>query len=227
MRQRRHVKLITRWRTLCSIAAVAVVAVGAALSSSDAQARVDPSTGGRTATIVSPDTVAIATGGGTVTVTGVDSFVASFGLNSKRPAGFTGGGAAQGRINYDRHAQIANGRHVNVPVTLMSAELSTSPSPNGTGGRAQIVGDCTATAAECPAGSSSVLVDVTDSTDTGSGDVFNISFCTGTATSIPPANCGLAEGGTAIRTGNVQIRQGPPSGGTTAPTAAQAPRLRP
>jgi hypothetical protein len=225
MRQHRLVKRITR--TFCSLATVAVVAVGAALSSSDAQGRVDPLAQQPTVSQLSADTVAIVTGGGTVMVTGIDSFVASFGLNAKRPAGFTGGGAAQGRINYDRHAQVSGGRHVNVPVTLMSAELSASPSPNGTGGRAQIVGDCTATAAECPTGSSSVLVDVTDGTDTGSGDVFNISFCTGAATSNPPGGtCTLAEGGTAIRTGNVQIRQGPPSGGTTAPTAMRAPRIR-
>src|SRR5207247_5913842 len=156
MRQHRVVKRITLWRTLCSIAAVAVVAVGAALSSSDAQGRVDPSAQQPTGSQLSADTVAIVTGGGTVTVTGVPDFVASFGLPATRPAGFTGGGAAQGRINYDRHTQMAS-RHVNVPVTLMSAELAVNPSPNGTGGRAQIVGDCTAPATECPTGFSAVL----------------------------------------------------------------------
>lgn len=225
MRQHKLVKRITRWRALSSFAAAVAVAVGAALSSSDALGRVDP-LAQPTGSAFSLDTVALVTGGGTVTVTAVPNFVASFGLNAKRPAGFTGGGAAQGRINYDRHAQVAD-RHVNVPVTLMSAELSTTPSPNGRGGRAQIVGDCTATGTECPAGTSSVFVEVTDASDTGAGDVFNISFCTGPANTLPPSPCGLAEGGTSIRTGQIQIRPTFGGGSAQAPAHVAAPRLTP
>jgi hypothetical protein len=226
MRQNRLVKRITPWRTLYSIAAVIVVAFGAALSSSDAQGRVDPSAQQPTGTALSPDAVGLVTGGGTVTVTAATNFVASFGLNAKRPAGFTSGGTAVGRISYDRHTQMAS-RHVNVPVTLMSLELAANPSPNGTGGRAQIVGDCDATGAECPAGFSAVLVQVTDGSDTGTGDVFNISFCTGAATSNPPAQCGPAEGGTEIRTGQIQIRASASGGSAQVPTHASAPRLKP
>ena len=227
MRQHRLIRRITLWRTLCSIAAVVVVAVGAALSSSDAQGRVDPSAQQPTGSQLSADTVAIVTGGGTVTVNGTPDFVASFGLTAKRPAGFTGGGAAQGRINYDRHTQMAS-RHVNAPVTLMSAELAVNPSPNGTGGRAQIVGDCQATGAECPSGFLAVLVEVTDGSDTGTSDMFNISFCTGAATSNPPAGgCAFTEGGAALRTGQIQIRASGGGGSAQVPTHASAPRLRP
>ena len=88
MRQHRLVKRITPWRTLCSIAAVVVVAFGAALSSSDAQGRVDPSAQQSTGTTLSPDTLGIATGGGTVKVTAVPvDIISSFGINGKRPAG--------------------------------------------------------------------------------------------------------------------------------------------
>src|SRR5438128_1386887 len=97
------------------------------------------------------DTAALVTGGGTVLAAPLDpNTVASFGLNARRPAGFTGGGAAQGRINYDKHA-MASGRHVNVPVVLMEAVIT----PNGTGGQASLVGDCTAPGAECPTGTKS------------------------------------------------------------------------
>ena len=79
--------------------------------------------------VLSADVAGIVTGGGTVVVTGVpENVLASFGLNARRPPGFTGGGAATGRINYDKHADVA-GRHVNVPVVLMEGEISANPTP--------------------------------------------------------------------------------------------------
>jgi len=230
MRQHRLVKRITRSRALCSIAAVVVVAFGAALSSSDAQGRVDPLAQQQAGTQLSPDTLGIATGGGTVKVTAVPvDIVASFGINGKRPPGFVqnGTGTALGRINYDKHAQVA-GRHVNVPVTFMQVELSTNPSPNGMGGKAQLIGDCTQAGTECPSqppGIQSVLVYVEDNSDTGANDVFRISFCTD-APSASPATCGVAEGG-AIRTGQIQIRASSSGGSPAVPTHASAPRLLP
>jgi hypothetical protein len=233
MREHRLVKRITRWRTLCSIAAVVVVAVGAALSSSDAQGRVDPYTQQLTGTVLNPDVLGMVTGGGTVsvTVTGVPTNVlASFGINGKRPPGFVqnGTGAALGRINYSKHAQVA-GRHVNVPVTFMQVELSTTPSSNGTGGKAQLIGDCNQAGVECPTtppGIQSVLVYVEDNSDVANtADVFQISFCTGVA-SVSPLGCGVAEGGP-IRTGQIQIRPSASGGAPVVPTAASAPRLRP
>jgi hypothetical protein len=230
MRQHRLVKRITRWRTLCSIAAVVVVAVGAAISSSDAQGRVDPIEQ-PTGTVLNPDVLGSATGGGSVTITAVPvNILASFGINGKRPPGFVqnGSGAALGRINYDKHAQVA-GRHVNVPVTFMQVELSTTPSPNGTGGKAQLIGDCTQAGVECPANTpafQSVLVYVEDNSDVANtADKFQISFCTGVA-SASPLGCGVAEGGP-IRTGQIQIRPSAGGGSPVVPTAAGAPRLRP
>ena len=227
MRQHRRDKHITRWRTLFSMAAVMVMAVGAALSSSDAQGRVVQLPQEPTRSALSPDSVGLVTGGGTVKITAIPiDIVASFGINGKRPPGFIqdNTGAALGRINYSKHAQVG-GRHVNVPVTFMQVELSTNPSPNGTGGRAQLIGDCTQPGVECPAGFQSVLVYVEDNSDTGNGtDMFQISFCSGPA-SASPLGCGAAEGGT-IRTGQVQVRPGG-GGGAQVPTAAGAPRLRP
>jgi hypothetical protein len=175
------------------------------------------------------DTVGIATGGGTVAV---GSIVASFGLNAKRPANFTGGGAAVGRINYTKHANLVGGHHVNVPVTFMSIILTTTPTPNGTGGSAQIVGDCQAQGAECPSNApgpafQSVLVYVEDNADSGAGtDVFQISYCTDPATAIP-LTCPVGPEGQTLRTGNIQIRpnSGGPSG--SAPTAPLAVRRLP
>jgi hypothetical protein len=232
MRQHRLVNRITLWRALCSIAAVAVVAVGAALSSSDAQGRVDPLAGQPAGMILNPDALGMATGGGTVTVTALPppNILASFGINGKRPPGFVqnGSGVALGRINYSKHAQVA-GRHVNVPVTFMQVELSNAPSPNGTGGKAQLIGDCTQPGAECPANTpafQSVLVYVEDNSDVANtADVFQISFCTGVA-SATPANCAFTEGGP-IRTGQIQIRPSAGGGAPVVPTAAGAPRLRP
>src|SRR5205085_1999246 len=68
------------------------------------------------------------TGGGTVLA--APTF-ASFGLNARRSGSF--GGSAEGRINYDKHANVA-GRHVNVPVVLMEGTVSSNLTPNGTGG---------------------------------------------------------------------------------------------
>jgi hypothetical protein len=175
------------------------------------------------------DTVGIATGGGTVAI---GSIVGSFGLNAKRPAGFAGGGAAVGRINFDKHANILGGHHVNVPVTFMSIILSQTPTPNGTGGSAQIVGDCQASGAECPSNSPgpafrSVLVYVEDNADSGADtDIFQITYCTDPATSIPVTCPGGTDGGT-LRTGNIQIR--PNSGGPngSAPVAPLAVRRLP
>ena len=83
-----------------------------------------------------------------------------FGLNARRPDGFTGGGIASGRVNYDEHANVAS-RHVNAPVALMQAAMSGSPTPNGTGGSAAMSADCTPPA-ECPSGFNSVIVYVED-----------------------------------------------------------------
>jgi hypothetical protein len=232
MRQHRLVKGITRWRTFCSIAAVVVVAVGAAISSSDAQGRVDPSTQQPTGTVLNPDTLGLVTGGGTVMVTAAPvNIVASFGINGKRPPGFVQNqtGAALGRINYVKHAQV-DGRHVNVPVTFMQVELSMTPTPNGTGGKAQLIGDCNQAGVECPSvppGIQSVLVYVEDNSDTANtADKFQISFCTGVASAFP-TGCSLTPEGGPIRTGQIQIRPSAGGGAAVVPTAAQAPRLRP
>lgn len=215
---------VPRTRILLSLTAALIVTLGAAFSGGVAQGRVDPGPGAPLAAVMSPDTQAKVTGGGTVTVTGIPNVVASFGLNGKRPSGFVqnGQGVAQGRINYDKHAQVAN-RHVNVPVTFMNVELSATPTQNGTGGKAQLVGDCTAPGAECPQTIQSVLVYVEDNSDSGTGDVFNISYCLGAASANTAAlQCGPAEGGT-LRTGNLQIRAALTGSGGTAPTAMRAP----
>ena len=155
--------------------------------------------------LISPDALATVSGGGTVVVAGVPNTLASFGVNAARPTGFVAGGAAVGHINYDKHAKVA-GNHVNVPVVLMAAELTATPSPNGSGGRAILVGDCTAAGAECPAGIESVLVYVEDNADSGAGsDVFQISYCV-LAPSLSSAGCTLAEGGV-LRSGNIQVSQ--------------------
>lgn len=216
---------ITRWRLLGSIAAVAVVTGGAVLSSSVVQGRIDPLSQQPTRAVVSPNTIAIVTGGGTViAVVNAMNVVASFGVNGKRPAGFVqnGAGSAQGRINYDEHAQTPN-RHVNVPVTFMNASISATPTPNGTGGEAQLIGDCTAPLAECPAGFQSVLVHVIDNSDSGANsDVFEIFFCAGPASATPTCNPAPEASGT-LRTGNIQVRSSLGAAGATAPTAARAP----
>lgn len=206
-----------------------VVAIGVALSAGVAQGRVDPGPQQTTGALLSETTDAKVTGGGTVTVpAGFGTAVASFGLNAKRPAGFTNG-LAQGRINYNKHAQVPD-RHVNVPVSYMQAEISATPTPNGTGGRAVLVGQCGGPASECRAGDQSVVVYVEDKADSGGGiDIFRIFFCviaspdlTGFDGTAPPPGCVGPEGGT-LRTGNIQVRPGGGSGSATAPTAARAP----
>jgi hypothetical protein len=223
----------TRWRMLGALMAAAVLAVGATLSGGVAQGRVAPPDGQPSADQLSPDTIAVVTGGGTVQAD--PTTVASFGLNGKRAADFVqnGTGAAQGRINYDKHAQVA-GRHVNVPVTFMNAEIATTQTPNGTGGRAQLVGDCTAPGAECPSsppGVQSVLVYVEDNTDSGAGsDKFQIFYCTSAAsvTITGGGVCPASDLLVVLRTGNIQIRtSGSSNGGGSAPTAVRAPIRKP
>jgi hypothetical protein len=210
------------------------MALGVALSASVAQGRADPGSTQPAAAAMSPETVAIVTGGGTVVVpNGLDNVIASFGVNARRPDGFAGGGAATGRVNYDKHANIT-GRHVNAPVLFMEAAMSATPSPNGTGGSAAMSADCTALAAECPGNAPaflSVLVYVEDNSDQGAtNDVFRIFFCT-TAAAVPPANfsgtsapagCFGPEGGT-LRSGNIQVRQTITGSAASVPTAARAP----
>jgi len=212
-----------------SFAAV-VAAIGVALSAGIAQGRVDPGPQQSMGAQLSESTDAKVTGGGTVVVpVGFGTGVASFGLNAKRPNGFTNG-LAQGRINYDKHAQIAD-RHVNVPVVYMQAEISGTPSPNGTGGRAVLVGQCGGSGSECRSNDESVVVYVEDKSDSGGGiDIFRIFFCvvsspdlTGFNGTTAPVGCVGPEGGT-LRTGNIQIRPGGGSGGSAqVPTAARAP----
>jgi len=216
---------ITRWRLLGSIAAVAVVIGGAVLSSNVVQGRIDPVTQPPTLAAVNPNTIAVVTGGGTViAVVNAVNVVASFGVNAKRPAGFVqnGVGSAAGRINYDEHAQTPN-RHVNAPVTFMNAAVSATPTQNGTGGEAQLIADCTAPLAECPAGFQSVLVHVIDNSDSGANsDVFEIFFCASPASGTPTCSPSPEASGT-LRTGNIQVRSSLGAGGATAPTAVRAP----
>ncbi len=218
-------------RTPWSVAAALLVSVGVVVSAGIAEGRVDPSTGQPTASLISPGTNAIVTGGGTVVATpGSATTVSSFGLNAKRPVGYTGG-EAQGRINYDRHSS-APGRHVNVPVTRMEAETNNLP-PNSTGGKAILAGNCGGAGNECPTNIQSVLVYVEDNSDSGGGfDVFRIFICNVPAflpdpltfdPTSPPDNCTGPEGGLTIRTGNIQVRPGGGSGSGQAPTAARAP----
>ena len=111
-----------------SLFAVAVILVGTVLSTGVAQGRVDPTSSVNQAA-ESEDTVSKATGGGTVFANPMpDRTVSSFGLNARRPVGFTTGGFAEGRINYDRH-KGGTGRHVNAPVILMQSENSGTPRP--------------------------------------------------------------------------------------------------
>ncbi|HKY51065.1 MAG TPA: hypothetical protein VJP45_07400 [Candidatus Limnocylindria bacterium] len=175
------------------------------------------------------DTIAKATGGGNVLAAPTyPNTVASFGLNARRPVGFSGGGNAEGRINYDRHRNTT-GRHVNAPVVLMTAMISGTPTPNGTGGKAALVADCTAIGATCPSGDQSAVVYIEDNGDSGAGvDIFKIQFCE-TFPTLPPDNfsggqlpgCDGPEGGT-LRSGNVQIRALPGAVGETMTTAASA-----
>jgi len=220
-------------RAVLSVAAISVLCLGAALGGDVANGRI-PSSGQPSAALMSPDAPAAVTGGGTVVVPagfGANA-VGSFGLNAKRPPGFTGGGTATGRINYDKHAQSSNGRHTNVPVLFMQAETTSTP-PNGTGGKATLSGNCGVPTSECPTGTVSVLVYVEDNSDAGGGvDIFRIFFCTIGAflpdpttfdPTMAPNGCQGPEGGL-LRSGNIQVRASGPSGSAgTAPTAARVP----
>src|SRR5207253_8826627 len=124
----------------------------------------------------SQDTTAKVTGGGTVLAATVyPTTIASFGLNARRPPGFSGGATAVGRINYDRHRNSV-GRHVNAPVVLMQAFNSGGQS----GGSATIAGDCTAPGPECPTGDMPVPAYVEDNAAPRAGSaVFRVFFCSG------------------------------------------------
>jgi hypothetical protein len=199
---------IARLRVVSTVAVIALCA-GIALSGSVAQGRVDSLTGSRLASSQSPDTTAKVTGGGTVLATPTyTTTIASFGLNARRPQGYISGPTAVGRVNYNRHRN-STGRHVNAPVTQMQAFKG-----NGqTGGSATIAADCTPPA-ECPPGTTYVLVYVEDNSDSGAGsDVFRIFSCSGSLGlpgptfngTTPPEFCSAFEGGT-LRTGNIQVR---------------------
>jgi hypothetical protein len=204
---------IRRSRVASSLAIISL-AVGVIFSSGVAQARVDTASGGRTSSDLSTEVVAKVTGGGTVVAAPLYTpAIASFGINATRPVGFTGGGGAEGRINYNRHKN-STGRHVNVPVVFMEAVVTMPPSPNGTGGEAILVGDCDAPNVQCPTDSHSAIVYAKDLADSGAGqDVFQIYFCTTPAGAPPPGfvpgatnpSCDGPEGGN-LRTGNIQIR---------------------
>jgi hypothetical protein len=212
-----------------SVTAILAVLVSITLSGGFAQARVDSTSSSRTLADLSADTVAKVTGGGTVLAAPTyPNTVATFAVNARRPAGFVSGGQAVGRILYDRHRNTT-GRQVNAPVVLMEALISSTPTPNGTGGNAAMVGDCNAVGATCPAGDNSVVVYVEDNSDSGANsDVFKIYFCTGLVTPPPPTingspipNCDPPEGGT-LRSGNIQVHSTAGVVGETTTTAAAA-----
>src|SRR3954470_615087 len=219
-----------RARGTSAIAASLVIIAGAVASLS-----LSPGTADATpfAPQVSPDTIALATGGGTMYSDPTQTTIASFGINAKRPAGFASGqgGPAQGRINFDNHANLA-GRHINVPVTYMLAEIAQPQSGNQTGGHAQLIGDCTQAQSECTGGgpgTQSVLVDVTDNSDSGAdSDTISIAYCSTTAQqTVTSPVCFPATFSSTLRTGNIQIRVSLSSSGGSAPMAALAPRRLP
>lgn len=223
---------IPRWRMVGAIAVAAVAAATATLAGGVAQGRVDPGTLERAATVLSLDQVAIATGGGTFyTDPPANTTIASFGFNGKRPAGFAPGqgGPAQGRINFDQHANVTGRIHLNVPVIFMLAEIASPQTANQTGGKAQLIGDCTAAQTECggaPFGTQSVSLYVEDNADSGAGaDKVQVTYC-----QSPPAQvaggtgiCGPAGPLVTLRTGNIQIRTNLSGSSGVAPTAARAP----
>src|SRR4051812_48232650 len=92
-----------RARGTSAIAATLVIIAGAAASLSLSPGAADAMP---YAPQVSADTIAMATGGGTIYTDPTHTTLASFGINGKRPAGFSSGqgGPAQGRINFDNHA---------------------------------------------------------------------------------------------------------------------------
>jgi hypothetical protein len=190
------IERIRRSRTASSLAII-VIAAGVALSSGAAQGRVDSLAGGQAAAQLSSDVIAKVTGGGTVMVPTQNNAVASFGINARRPVGFVpGSGAfAEGRINYDRH-RGTTGRHVNVPVVLMQASLTTP-------GEALLVGDCER--GTCPSGQSAVVYVKDVATPGAEQDIFQIYFCPGSSIPSDLGQCEGPEGGP-LRSGNIQIR---------------------
>jgi hypothetical protein len=213
---------LRRSRPLAAAITVAIT-VGLVLSGSAALAKVDQGTSGSQRNLLSEDVTAKVTGGGTVLAN--PNTVASFGLNARRPTGFVSGGGAEGRINYDRHANMSD-RHVNAPVSYMQASPTPQP-PNQTGGDALLLADCTN--ATCPASISFVIVYVKDVADSGAGqDVFNIYFCSGAfqppsgfVPGAPISGCTGPEGG-ALRSGNIQVRGDAAVAGEVITTAAGA-----
>lgn len=193
---------IRRSRLASSLAILAIM-LSIALSPNVGQASVDPDTGSTAPSPQSPGTVAKVTGGGTVLAQpNYNTTIASFGLNARRPVSFLGDGVAEGRIMYDRHRN-STGRLVNVKVVLMQGAANNTP-PNGTGGNATIIGDCSLPGSTCPTTGSAVVY-VEDNSDNGSvPDKFTITFCSGPPALPTPTGCGAAEGGT-LRTGNIQI----------------------
>jgi hypothetical protein len=221
------IEQLRRSRALATAITVAIT-IGLVLSGSAAQAKVDPAGGGPQRNVtLSEDAVAKVTGGGTVFAKPqYPTTVASFGLNARRPSGFVSGGAAEGRIEYDRHINMSD-RHVNVPVIYMQAEPVPQP-PNQTGGDALLLGDCSS--GTCPSGINSVFVYVNDVSDSGAGqDIFNIYFCTAPPAPPPPGFVpgGLIGGcsgpeGDVLRSGNIQVRGEAAIVGETITTAAGA-----
>jgi hypothetical protein len=220
---------LRRSRVFSSLAILAIV-MSVSLSAGKAMASVDPLSQ-RTSTLLDPNALAKVTGGGTVLAKPMmPAPVASFGLNARRPVDFVGGGGAQGRINYDRHKNMAD-RHVNVPVQFMQAAPAPQP-PNQTGGDALIVGNCEPPA-DCPALTSngdpvqSVIVYVEDRATPGAGqDFFQIYFCStpvgppsGFVPRAPLAGCDGPEGDY-LRSGNIQLRGDAAVAGETVGTAA-------
>lgn len=222
------IERIARSRT-ASVTAIMAVVVSIALSGSFAQARVATLSSSPMASDLSGDTIAKVTGGGTVLAAPTyPNTVATFGINARRPAGFISGGTATGRILYDRHRNTT-GRQVDAPVVIMEALISTTQTPNGTGGKAAAVADCTAAGAVCPAGDNSIVAYVEDNSDSGANsDVFKIYFCQGIAAPPPTTinggsipGCDPPEGGT-LRSGNIQVHSTAGVLGETVATAAAA-----
>ena len=203
---------------VASSVAVLLITLSVALSQDFVQARVDPLSGSDARSPQDPGTVAKTTGGGTVLAQpSYNTTIASFGLNARRPVNFLGDGLAEGRITYNRHRN-STGRLVNVKVVFMEAVATNTP-PNGTGGSATIIGDCSLPGSTCPTtGLAKVVVE--DNSDDGSvADTFTISFCSGTPQN--PTLCGVAEGGT-LRTGNIQVHPDPGMAGEAISTAGAA-----
>jgi hypothetical protein len=166
---------------------------------------------------ISSTALGAVSGGGTVTNPCGD---ASFGLNSVRPSSFPNG-QALGRIDYQRIGNCPNA-HVNVPVVFKSIAVSTTPTPNGTGGDAALVGDCGATDTTCPSApggpnTTHVVVFTRDTADDGAGqDQFRILFLSCVAPPMPPTTMfgdipdgcveSLGAEGGLLTTGNLQVR---------------------